>query len=223
MTVIDSDNKLDLHSIGTPNGRRVTVLLKHLNVPFQYGRIDITKQEQFSKSFKGLNPCSKIPVIEDHDPFNNEPVVIFESCAILLFSAEKYDTQKKIHYTIEDGPVYWDQMKWLFFTASDLSPSQGQLSFYRNFAPVQDDFAIQRSLQETEKVYDALELRLNENKGWLVSQTLNIADVAAYAFVKRSSFVKLDVEHKWPQVWNYLEKLDKIQGFQEGYHYDALG
>jgi glutathione S-transferase len=86
-----------------------------LGIPFEYNRIDITKGEQFSEEFKTLNPYSRIPVIEDADPDTGEKVVLFESGAILLFLVQKYDIEKRIHLEKDDGALYWDQMKWLFF------------------------------------------------------------------------------------------------------------
>lgn len=214
-----TDSKLDLYSFQTPNGRRIVVLLEVLGLKFNYHKIDITKGDQFKKAFTELNPYSKIPVIVDINPNTGEKISIFETGSIIEFIVNKYDLENKIHYE-KDHPLYWEQQKWLFFTTSSLSPVQGELSYFLNFASQRDDFAIERAQNNVDKVYKALDQRLKENNGWIVGSKVNIVDISAFTFVNRYEFVQLELEHKYPDVWSWLNKVKNIDGFERGYNFE---
>lgn len=211
---------LTLYSIGTPNGKKITVLLEVLGLKYQYKRIDLSKRVQKEDWFLKLNPNGQIPVITDKDKKGND-VAIFETGAILLYLADTYDRQRSVSYSSEDA-LYWSQIKWLFYLVSSHSPLQSQLSYFLNFAPKEDEFAIEKYATEVKRIYGVYNLRLSENNGWLVGDRLNIADIAAYTHVRRHDFVKVDLE-PFPHLNSWLEKIGKIPGVEKGYAFDSLG
>lgn len=193
-------------------------MLELLGLKPEYKRIDITKGEQSSEEYLKITPYAKVPAITDVDPNTGDKINIFESGALLQFIASKYDTDFKYHYP-QDHPLYWEQQKWFFFSTSSISPRQGELSFYLNFASKQEPFAIERANIEAKKVYKTLEARLIENNGWLVGDKLNIAEISAFPFVRRYDFVKINLENEFPNVYAWVSKLKKIDGLERAYSY----
>ncbi|CUM64887.1 uncharacterized protein PRCAT00002505001 [Priceomyces carsonii] len=205
---------LTLYSAGTPNGRKITVFLEILRIPHTYKKIDIFKGEQKKKWFLKLNPNGQIPVITDFDEKGDE-ITIFETGAILEFLAFKYDCNNEVSFRFGTR-LYWEQSKWLAFQISSHSPLQGQLSYFMNFAPFKDQPAIERYHEETRRIFGVYERRLEENNGWLVGDRLNVADIAAYAFIRRHDFVKVLLD-EFPSLRIWLENINQIDGANKGY------
>jgi glutathione S-transferase len=219
MTTDKRKPSLTIHSFPTPNGRRVTVLLEVLGVKFNHRKVDIFTGEQSQSEFLEINPTGKIPAITDTIPGTNEEVSLFETGAIIQFLANKYDTKFEIHYRQTDA-LYWEETKWFYFTTSTLSPVQGELSFFLNFAKQNDEFAIARAQSDVARVYKTMETRLQTNNGWFVGDKLNIVDISAFTFINRYEFVKLELESTYPNIWAWLLKVRKIDGFERGYNYE---
>ena len=107
---------IDLYSSPTPNGRKISIMLEELGVDFNPILINLDKKEQFSEEFSKISPANKIPVIVDND--NNQTV--FESGAILLYLAKKYDK-------FLDKDKYWEIIQWVFFQMAYVGPMQARL------------------------------------------------------------------------------------------------
>ena len=121
---------IDLYSSATPNGRKVTIMLEELGVKYNIIAINLDKKEQFSKQFSRISPSNKIPVIIDIE--NKQ--TIFESGAILLYLAKKYNK----FLTNEN---YWDVIQWLFFQMAYVGPMLGQAHQYLFYHPGKSKFA----------------------------------------------------------------------------------
>ena len=134
---------IDLYSSATPNGRKVTIMLEELGVKYNTIAINLDKKEQFSEQFSRISPSNKIPVIIDKE----SKQTIFESGAILLYLAKKYNkflTNKN----------YWDVIQWLFFQMAYVGPMLGQAHQYLFYHPGKSEFAEKKSKDYTQHVYE---------------------------------------------------------------------
>ncbi|MEO0407951.1 MAG: glutathione S-transferase N-terminal domain-containing protein, partial [Cyanobacteria bacterium P01_A01_bin.135] len=126
---------IDLYTYTTPNGRKPAILLEELALTYRIHKIDIGKGDQFSPEFVAINPNSKIPAIVDRD----NDLAIFESGAILIYLAEK--TGKLLPTEVGDRAQV---IEWLMFQMASVGPMFGQLGHFRNAAPEQLPYAIER-------------------------------------------------------------------------------
>ncbi|RMF27057.1 MAG: glutathione S-transferase family protein, partial [Cyanobacteria bacterium J083] len=132
---------IDLYTFGTPNGRKISIMLEELELPYQVHIVDITKGEQFSPEYIKINPNSKIPAIIDRDT----NITVFESGAILIYLAEKTgrflpQTTSKARYQV---------LEWLMFQMGGVGPMFGQYNHFNRFAPEKIPYAIERYKKES--------------------------------------------------------------------------
>ena len=163
---------IDLYSSATPNGRKISIMLEELGVQYNAIHIDLEKKEQFSDFFSKLSPSNKIPVIVDNDKGNT----VFESGAILLYLAEKYDKFLNKNY-------YWEIVQWLFFQMSYVGPMLGQAHQYLFYNPGKSKFAEEKSKGYTKHVYQILDERLS-NREYIVDE-YSIADISIWPWIAR--------------------------------------
>jgi len=163
---------IDLYSSATPNGRKITIMLEELGVEYNAIHIDLEKKEQFSDVFSKISPSNKIPVIVDNDKGNT----VFESGAILLYLAEKYDKFLNKNY-------YWEIVQWLFFQMSYVGPMLGQAHQYLFYNPGKSKFAEEKSKGYTKHVYQILDKRLSRRE-YIVDE-YSIADISIWPWIAR--------------------------------------
>ena len=163
---------IDLYSSATPNGRKISIMLEELGVQYNAIHIDLEKKEQFSDFFSKISPSNKIPVIVDNDKGNT----VFESGAILLYLAEKYDKFLNKNY-------YWEIVQWLFFQMSYVGPMLGQAHQYLFYNPGKSKFAEEKSKGYTKHVYQILDERLSSRK-YIVDE-YSIADISIWPWIAR--------------------------------------
>lgn len=204
---------LKLYSLETPNGQKVTLYLELLKVKYHYRKIDITKNTQKEPWFLALNPNGRIPTISDVDA-EGKRTTLFETGAILQYLGEKYDKQRKYYYDLS-SPYYWDQQKWLVFQVASHAPYQGQANHFLRYAKVDVPYGKERYRAETERVFGVFEIRLKQNNGWLVGDHLNIADIAAFPWIRRYGFIDIDIT-QFPELEKWLDKIAAIDGVQAG-------
>lgn len=204
---------LKLYSVGTSNGKKITIFLSLLNLKYHYRKIDFSKDEQKEPWFIKLNPNGRIPVLTDVDS-NGNVRTFHETGVILQWLADNYDTERKYSYDHSD-PLWWEQLQWLTFQIASHSPMQGQAHHFVSFAKIKDDYGIKRYTDEARRVYSVFELRLIENNGWLVGDHLNIADISAYPWISRSALFKTELD-EWPNLKKWCEKVSQIEGVKEG-------
>ncbi len=104
---------IDYYGLGTPNGQKISIALEEMKIQYNSIRIDITKGEQFTEEFKKVNPNSKIPAIVDHNGPDGKPLALFESGAILLYLAERYDQNGE--FLPKDAVKRYQTIQWLMF------------------------------------------------------------------------------------------------------------
>ena len=112
---------IDLYTFGTPNGRKVSIMLEELELPYRTHVVDITKGEQFKPEFLAINPNNKIPAIVDSDGPGGRPLTVFESGAILIYLAEKSG-----RLLPPSGSDRYDVLQWVMFQMGGVGPMFGQ-------------------------------------------------------------------------------------------------
>jgi GST-like protein len=166
----------------TPNPMKVALLLEEAAIPYEVVPVDTLKGEQHTPEFRAINPNGKTPAIIDTEGLGRGPVRVFDSNAILLYLAEK--SGKLLGDPADRGEL----LSWLMFVATGLGPYSGQSVHFRRAAPEQIPYAQNRYLREAERHYQVLDQHL-EGRSFIVGDGFTIADVAAWGWVDRSTFV----------------------------------
>ncbi|MBD2451900.1 glutathione S-transferase N-terminal domain-containing protein [Nostoc sp. FACHB-152] len=168
---------IELYYWTTPNGHKITMFLEEAEIPYTIVPINIGAGEQFQPEFLKIAPNNRIPAIIDREPAGGgEPVSVFESGAILLYLAEK--TGKLIPQNLRDRV---DVLQWLFWQMAGLGPMAGQNHHFRNYAPEKIEYAINRYVNETGRLYAVLNKRLADRE--FIAGDYSIADIAAYPWI----------------------------------------
>ena len=195
---------IDLYSSATPNGRKISIMLEELGVQYNAIHIDLEKKEQFSDFFSKISPSNKIPVIVDNDKGNT----VFESGAILLYLAEKYDKFLNKNY-------YWEIVQWLFFQMSYVGPMLGQAHQYLFYNAGKSKFAEEKSKGYTKHVYQILDERLSSRE-YIVDE-YSIADISIWPWIARFERhqIKLD---EYPNVLRWYLEISNRTAVVKGYN-----
>jgi GSH-dependent disulfide-bond oxidoreductase len=169
---------IDLYYWPTPNGHKITLFLEEAEVPYKLIPVHIGKGEQFKPEFLKISPNNRIPAIVDNEPISGgHPISIFESGAILLYLAEKYG--KFLPKTISARA---DTLQWLFWQVGGLGPMAGQNHHFKQYAPQKIPYAIDRYVNETDRLYGVLDKRLSD-RDFLTGYEYSIADMASYPWI----------------------------------------
>ena len=166
---------IELYTWGTPNGRKISIMLEEIGLPYKVIPVNLGAEEQFKPEFTAINPNQKIPAIVDHDVAGG-PLAIFESGAILVHLAEK--TGKLLPREVHGRAAV---MQWLMYQMSHVGPILGQTGHFVNQAPEKIPYAIQRFIGESVRIVGVLNKGL-EGRAHLAGD-YSIADVATYPWV----------------------------------------
>lgn len=168
---------ISLYYWTTPNGHKITIFLEEVGLPYNIVPINIGSGDQFKPEFIKISPNNRIPAIVDHEPAGGgKPISVFESGAILLYLAEK--TGKLIPSDLGDRV---EVLQWLFWQVAGLGPMAGQNHHFSSYAPEKIDYAINRYVNETGRLYAVLNKRLADRE--FVAGDYSIADIAAYPWI----------------------------------------
>jgi GSH-dependent disulfide-bond oxidoreductase len=168
---------IDLHYWPTPNGHKITLFLEEAELPYKITPVNIGQGEQFKPDFLAIAPNNRMPAIVDDEPAGGgAPISIFESGAILLYLAEK--TGK---FLPKDPRGRVEVTQWLFWQMAGLGPMAGQNHHFNRYAPEKIPYAIDRYVNETNRLYGVLNKRLSNRE--FVAGAYSIADMAAYPWV----------------------------------------
>ncbi|MDH0562405.1 glutathione-dependent disulfide-bond oxidoreductase [Acinetobacter courvalinii] len=169
---------LQLYSLATPNGQKVTILLEellalgHVGAEYDAWLIKIGEGQQFGSGFVEINPNSKIPALVDYS--QNPPLRVFESGSILLYLAEKFKA-----FIPTDIAARTECLNWLFWQMGSAPYIGGGLGHFYAYAPVKIEYAINRFAMETKRLLDVLDQHLAKHE-YLAGQEYSIADIAAF-------------------------------------------
>ncbi len=171
-------DRVQLYAFNTPNGQKVSIMLEELGTPYEYHRIDITKDEQHDPDYLKLSPNGKIPTLSDpHGP--NGQILVMESAAILLYLADKNGK-----FLTDDPEARLAAVEWLFFQMGHVGPMLGQFGHFFKFArdKTSDEYALNRYSNETRRLLGVLDKRLAEGE-WIMGADYTIVDMATYPWV----------------------------------------
>jgi GSH-dependent disulfide-bond oxidoreductase len=168
---------IDLYYWPTPNGRKITVMLEEVELPYKVIPVDIGRGAQFAPEFLAISPNNRMPAIVDHEPLGGGgPLSIFESGAILVYLAEKTGQLMP-----SDTRGKYEVLQWVFWQMAGLGPMAGQTHHFREYAPEKIPYAIDRYTNEINRLYGVMDRTL-EQRPYLAGE-YSIADIAAWPWV----------------------------------------
>jgi GSH-dependent disulfide-bond oxidoreductase len=179
---------IQLYAFDTPNGRKVSVALEEMSLPYDVHVVDITKNEQFEPAFLRISPNNKIPAIVDPDGPGGAPISVFESGAILLYLAEKSG-----QFLPEDLAARVPVLEWLMFQMGGFGPIPGQVHHFLGLKDEADRrYGLERYQAETRRLYGVMDRRLADHE-FFAGATLSIADFAILGWAWRHAKHEVDL------------------------------
>jgi GSH-dependent disulfide-bond oxidoreductase len=201
---------IELYTWNTPNGRKISVALEEMQLPYTVHAVDITRGQQFEPAFLKISPNNRIPAIVDADGPGGRPVSVFESGAILLYLAEK--TGKFLPRDLRARiPVY----EWLMWQMGGFGPMPGQVHHFLSLENEQDRrYGLERYSKETHRLYGVMDRRL-EGREWFADE-ISIADFAIVGWVWRHERHKVDLA-AYPNVRRWYQAMLARPGVKRGF------
>ena len=183
---------LDVYSWKTSNGRKVTVMVEELGVPYRLHKIDIGAGDQFTDAFTAVNPNQKIPAIVDPEGPEGRPYTVIESGAILMYLAEKHG-----RFLPQSMVERYEVIQWLMFQMGGVGPMFGQAHHFRMAAKEEVPYGIERYTKETRRLWGVLDGRL-EGREYLAGD-YSIADIAVFPWTARYEWQGVELD-EFPNV-----------------------
>lgn len=205
MSTVENKKGIDLYTWNTPNGRKVSIMLEEVGLPYRVFPIDITKGDQLQPNFLQLSPNNKIPAIVDHDA----GIHLMESGAILMYLANK--TGKLLSPI---GDKYWEQMEWLMLQMGSIGPMLGQTHHFVKFNSGKSPYAEERYSKENARLYQVLENRLQDRE--FVCGEYSIVDIATWPWISRFEFQQMNLSD-YPNLKRWYLNIAGRTAVQKGY------
>lgn len=200
---------LHLYSWGTPNGRKIFIMLEELGVSYKTHPVDISKDEQFAPDFLKISPNNKIPALVDDEAQLN----LFESGAILIYLAEKYGR------FLPEGKARYTAIQWLMWQMGGLGPMMGQLGWFVVSDKEATPVGVERYAKETARLFNVLEKQLSQS-AYVAGDDYSIADMAIYPWIAQYRVrVKDYIEpllQARPHILAWLDKVGARPAVQAG-------
>jgi len=196
---------IDLYTWTTPNGRKVSIALEELGIPYEVHAVDIGKGEQFKPEFLKIAPNNRIPAIVDRD----NDFSLMESGAILLYLAEKagrlLPAGKLERYRV---------IEWLMWQMGGPGPMFGQVHHFTKYNPGKAPYAEERYLNEARRLYGVLDRRLGDHE--YVADDYSVADIAIWPWVSRYEWQTIDLD-RYPNVKRWYLAIAAREAVKRGY------
>jgi GSH-dependent disulfide-bond oxidoreductase len=172
-------DQLQLYSLNTPNGVKVSIMLEEIGLPYEPHLVDLGKSESWTEEFLSLNPNGKIPAIIDPDGPDGRPLGLAESGAILIYLADKAGK------LLPAGGRRYETIQWMMWQMGHVGPMFGQVGFFHKFAGRQweDKRPLQRYADESKRLLEVLDSRL-DGREWVMGEDYSIADIALLGWVR---------------------------------------
>lgn len=196
---------IDLYTWSTPNGRKASIALEEMELPYNVHPINISKDEQFQPHFLKISPNNRIPAMIDQETGQS----IFESGAILLYLADK--TGK---FLAASGPAKWSALEWLMWQMGGQGPMFGQAHHFLKFNPGKAPYAEERYGNEAKRLYGVLDRRLAEVE--YVAGDYSIADMAIFPWCARFEWQQVDLT-EYKNVMRWYNAIADRPAIQRGY------
>ncbi len=197
---------IDLYTWGTPNGRKVSIMLEEVGLAYRVHAVDIGAGEQFEPSFLEVSPGGKIPAIFDQEA----GIRMMQSGAILLYLAEKTG-----RFVPKDKRARWQVMEWLMWQMGDLGPLLGQAHHFLKFNEGKAPYAETRYHTIAEQLYGVLERRL-DGRDFIVDN-YSVADIATWPWISRFEWHRVKITD-FPNVTRWYRAMAARPAVQAGYH-----
>jgi GST-like protein len=197
---------IDLYTWTTPNGRKVSIMLEEVGLPYRATAVDINAGEQFRPEFLAISPNNKIPAIVDRDT----DLRLMESGAILMYLAEKSGRLMP-----SEGSAKWRTIEWLMLQMASVGPMLGQAHHFLKFNKGKSEYAEKRYYDETVRIYGVLDRRLAESE-FLAGGEYTIADIATWPWISRFEWQGVDLA-RFPNVRRWYVALAARPAVQRGY------
>ena len=197
---------IDLYTWTTPNGRKISIMLEEIELPYKLIAVDIGKGEQFAPEFCKISPNNKIPAIVDRET----GVAMMESGAILMYLAEKTGRLMP-----KPSPDKWIVLQWLMMQMGSVGPMLGQTHHFHHFHRGKSDYAEQRYLTETVRIYAVLDKRLGE-ASYLAGEEYTIADIATWPWIARYEWQGVDWQ-KYPNLKRWYVAIAARRAVRRGF------
>lgn len=204
----ESVTMITLYTWGTPNGRKISVMLEECGLAYQVHPINIMSGAQFSPEYVAISPNSKIPAIVDDDGPDGEPISMFESGAILIYLAAKTG-----RFLPASDRGKYEALQWLMFQMASIGPGFGQTHHFLRFATEKVPYAMERFSSETRRLYGVMNTRL-EKVNYLAGE-YSIADIATYPWVARHEFHEVELS-LFPAVKRWFDAIGARPAVQRG-------
>jgi GST-like protein len=195
------DEMIELHTWGTPNGRKVAIMLEECGLPYNVHKVDISKGEQFKPEFLAISPNNRIPAIVDSQGPDGRSISLFESGAILIYLAEKTG-----QFLPQDAAGKYGTIVWLMWQMGGVGPMFGQTHHFLRAAPMRIEYGIKRYLDETKRLYGVLDKQLGK-KQFASGDDYTIADMAIFPWVARHEWHTVSLED-FPNVKRWFEVIN---------------
>jgi len=203
-------SSLTLYAFDTPNGRKISVALEEMELPYTVQVIDITREEQFDPAFLAISPNNKIPAIIDPQGPEGNPVSVFESGAILLYLA-----QKSGRFLPTDPRRRIQTWEWLMFQMGGFGPMPGQVHHFLQVAKPEDQrYGLQRYSRETRRLYSVMNRRLSEAPYF--AEEASIADFAILGWAWRHARHQVDLAD-YPHVHDWYARMMERPATRRGF------
>ncbi len=197
---------IDLYTWTTPNGRKVSILLEELGLPYTAHAINIGNDEQFAPEFLKISPNNKIPAIVDHD----NGMTLMESGAIMIYLADKAGK-----FLAPEGEARYRVIEWLMWQMGGAGPMLGQAHHFLKFNPGKAPYAEERYAKEAARLYGVMDKRLADNA--YLAGDYSIADMATWPWISRYEWQQIDLA-QFPNVKRWYTEIAARPAVQKGYH-----
>jgi len=202
---------IDLHTWKTPNGRKISIALEELGLPYKLFPVNIGNGDQHQPDFLRISPNGKIPAIVDHDT----GITLMESGAILLYLAEKTGRLMP-----RESAKRWQATQWLMWQMAGLGPMLGQIHQFVKYNPGKSPFAEERYLKEGLRLYGVLDRQLQDRQ--FIVDEYSIVDIAVWPWVSRFEWQTIDLR-KFPNVCRWYLEVAARPAVKAGFDVPAFG
>ncbi|MCB1434964.1 MAG: glutathione S-transferase N-terminal domain-containing protein [Alphaproteobacteria bacterium] len=196
---------IDLYTSTTPNGRKISIALEEMGLPYTVCPVSLDKREQFKPEFLAISPNGKIPAIVDHDTGDS----LFESGAILMYLGDKtglfYPKEHKVRILVH---------QWLMWQMANVGPMLGRAHYFLRYNAGKAPFAEEWFYGEAQRIYGVLD-RLVEQQDFMCGD-YSIADIATFPWIARHPFHRIDL-NDYPNVRRWYLKIAARPAVQTGY------
>lgn len=201
---------IELHTVPTPNGHKISIMLEEVGLDYQLIPYDIAKGDQFKPELLELNPNNKLPVLVDKDPIGGgEPLVVFETGAILIYLAEKTG-----QFFPQDPQQKYAVLKWLMFQMSAVGPLQGQAHHFVRYSRVDQPYAKERYCNESRRQCRVLEGHL-ANQDFLAGE-YSIADMALWPWIRALPLIDIHIDKDYPAIAKWFNTIAERPAVKKG-------